>query len=106
MSTAFVSLSSLLTVVSLYFQPAPPSPSLPTTMPTPRVVEIRRIQAHFDSVLHALPSRDVATLTASQRTQRGAVLATCGVVSLVTRTFPFSALPRPWKLLHPLLFAP
>ena len=21
-------------------------------------------------------------------------------------TFPFSALPRPWKLLHPLLFAP
>jgi hypothetical protein len=76
MSTAFVSLSSVLTAVSLYFHPAPPSPSLPATMPTPRVVEIRRIQAHFDSVLHTLPSRDVATLTASQRARRGAVLAT------------------------------
>lgn len=35
-----------------------------------------RIQAHFDSVLSALPSRDVSALTPSQRANRARLLAT------------------------------
>lgn len=74
MSIAFVSLSSLLTFVSLHLHPAPvPQPA---ATPAPRVVEIQRIRAHFDSVLSELPSRDVSALPASQRAHRRTLLAT------------------------------
>ena len=41
-----------------------------------RVTEVRRIRAHFDSVLAELPARDVSGLTAAQRARRSALLAT------------------------------
>ena len=41
-----------------------------------RAVEVRRIRAHFDSVLAELEARDVAALGASQRDNRSMLLAT------------------------------
>ena len=41
-----------------------------------RTVEVRRIRAHFDSVLAELEARDVAALGASQRDNRSMLLAT------------------------------
>ena len=41
-----------------------------------RAAEVRRIRAHFDSVLAELPARDVSRLTAEQRARRVALLDT------------------------------
>jgi hypothetical protein len=41
-----------------------------------RAVEVRRIRAHFDSVLAELPARDLSALTARQRARRDTLLAT------------------------------
>jgi hypothetical protein len=41
-----------------------------------RAVEVRRIRAHFDSVLAELPARDLSALTAEQRSRRAALVAT------------------------------
>ncbi len=41
-----------------------------------RLVEVRRIRAHFDSVLTELPTHNIATLSAAQRARRMQVLST------------------------------
>jgi hypothetical protein len=41
-----------------------------------RTAEVRRIRAHFDSVLAELPTRDLTGLTAAQRARRSALVAT------------------------------
>ena len=41
-----------------------------------RSIEIRRIQAHFDSVLTELPARDLSTLASARRANRATLLAT------------------------------
>jgi hypothetical protein len=41
-----------------------------------RAVEVRRVRAHFDSVLAELPARDVSALAPAQRARRDTLLAT------------------------------
>ncbi len=51
------------------------APALPVAQHS-HAAEVARIQAHFDSVLAELPTRDVAGLTGAQRERRAAVLGT------------------------------
>ena len=70
-----------LASASLALGLAASSPSLarpPRSDPAPsavRLLEVRRIRAHFDSVLAELPARDGSALTAAQRERRAALLA-------------------------------
>lgn len=53
--------------------------SLPLARPpadSARAAEVRRIRAHFDSVLVELPAREPSALTPAQRARRSALLAT------------------------------
>jgi hypothetical protein len=79
MSISFVSLSPIvaLTVVLLTNSAARLLP-LPTTATaaSAQTVEVRRIRAHFDSVLTELPARDLSTLTRAQRMHRAELLVT------------------------------
>jgi hypothetical protein len=52
----------------------PSSPIEPSS--SPRVREIARIRAHFDSVLAELPRRDISRLGGAQRARRAELLAT------------------------------
>jgi hypothetical protein len=74
MMIPIVSVSSAVAFVTLAFAAPYVSPS--ATAADSRAVEVRRIRAHFDSVLTELPTRDTSALSASQRLRRGALLST------------------------------
>jgi hypothetical protein len=73
-----VSLYPVVAFVALAFAHAPtPHRASPDGVADgARTTEIRRIRAHFDSVLAELPTRDVAALSSSQRAHRAALLTT------------------------------
>ncbi len=73
-----VSLYPLVAFVALAFThaPTPHRASFDAAADGARTTEIRRIRAHFDSVLAELPTRDLAALSSSQRSHRAALLMT------------------------------
>ena len=70
-----VGLAVLLGAAFSYGRSAP-MPNVVDQERDARTVEVRRIRAHFDSVLAELEARDVAALGASQRDNRSMLLAT------------------------------
>lgn len=78
MRTPLVLLAAALSIAAVVpLRRAVPAPG--TVDDTPgrrRAVEVARIRAHFDSVLHELPARDVSRLDAPRRERREALLRT------------------------------
>jgi hypothetical protein len=78
MITAFVSLSPLVVIASLLLTHSP-AWRIASTARDPhqsRQVEVRRIRAHFDSVLAELPRRGDSRLSAAQHSRRATLLMT------------------------------
>ena len=66
--------SGLIAVLALVAAPFGVAPSVHAADPADR--EVTRIRAHFDSVLTELTSRDVSSLSASQRSNRARLTMT------------------------------
>src|SRR6476661_1058213 len=66
--------SGLIAVLALVAAPFGVAPSVHAADPVDR--EVARIRAHFDSVLTELTSRDVSSLSASQRVNRARLTMT------------------------------
>lgn len=99
MVPAFVSLMPVVAVLSAVLVNAPvPEPAFgPERLA--RATEVRRIRAHFDSVLTELPVHDASSLTASQRSNRARLLVTLRMyrdAGVFPHNYDFGEQPTPY----------
>ena len=96
-----VSLYPLVAFVALALSPAlaPHRASPDTVVELARAPEIRRIRAHFDSVLAELPAGDLLALSSSQRVHRTALLTTLRAyreAGVFPHNYDFPGRPTPY----------
>lgn len=92
----FVAVAALASLLPASFSG---SNGLAVAPSTHELREVHRIRAHFDGALDMLASRDISTLTASQRTNRARMATTLAAYrdrGAFPRNYDFGATPTPY----------